>query len=85
LAPRRAVAGTGDFWGAQAASLYVSAACREVKNQRYSMDHAAEGCCRQAAGNDRLAADAAQPKPPAAAASDEASVSARISLYMGLA
>src|SRR5439155_6490267 len=51
-----------EFRGAQAASLFVSAACRDVCSTRF----AARKCCRQAAGNCRLAACAPQTHPTAA-------------------
>jgi hypothetical protein len=45
------------FWGAQAASLFISAACRDALRLRRG--DVLEGC-RQAAGNYRLAACAPQ-------------------------
>jgi len=53
--------GNDQLWGARAASPHVSAACRDVlKTMLHTGARHAIECCRQAVGNDGLAARAPQ-------------------------
>jgi hypothetical protein len=40
----------GEFWGAQAASLQVSAACRDQGVRALSQNYVYKRCCRQGCG-----------------------------------